>query len=67
MGQKLNACCIQRDRDEHGPVEEPKVTESGRPGCAKLVAERQTHWRVWVIGGTGARPESPGLAAVSRL
>ena len=37
------------------------------PSEAAAGAKRQTNWRVWVIGGTGARPESPKIAAVSRL
>ena len=45
-----------------------KSRESGRLRLSEAAcAKRQTNWRrVWVIGGTGARPESPGIAAVSR-
>ena len=42
-----------------------QVTESGRRLSEAACAERQTNWRVWVIGGTRTRPESPGIAAVS--
>ena len=42
------------------------VPESGRRLSEAACAKRQTNWRrVWVIGGTCARPESPGIAAVS--
>ena len=44
----------------------PQVTEGGRFRPSDVAcAKRQTNWRVWVIGRSGERPESPGIAIVS--
>jgi len=47
---------------------EAQVAESGRGpsavGSSSIAAE---DWRVWGIAGTGVRPESPGIAGVSRV
>ena len=41
---------------------------SGLAGWAKLAAEEGDQLAIgWVVGGSGDRPESPGIATVSRL
>ena len=44
----------------------PQVTEGGRFRPSDVAcAKRQTNWRVWFIGRSSERPESPGIAIVS--
>ena len=57
---KTDGVCLPSGTAVHGERPAVRLSEAAR-------AKRQTNWRVWVIGGTGARPESPGIAGVSRV